>query len=186
MKHTSYLNRDESGEGFIEWHGVGPYMEERLYSFPMDSLDRDIVAQIRPPHWMWRAIAANPPGYIGKWLPFGRDQIFLAGEVATADSWWDDHVEYSSWTPFIDAWGRVPDLYNRIYDYYFYIDVDEMGQPRLCIMLFVHHPRKDASRYIRILNLTEAEWPTIRLWIDNLCRHNRAHLTPGLIKGVTP
>lgn len=129
-------------------------------SYHTSSLDIEDVAEpgdASPPQWMIDCIAMNP-SYCG----WGAGSDYMS----TRSTGWDGSQVYETFSMFADSWSLMVDDLNEIVNFHFELRVDG-GSANLAVHLWMIHPRKGASRGIRIDSVTEHEARKIRkLLID--------------------
>lgn len=100
-----------------------------------------------PPQWMIDCLSMNP-NYCG----WGAGDDYMS---TTAGGWAKSSI-YNSWAEYENDWRGLDDL-NELINFHFEVRCDDDGEIALSVHLWMIHPRKGASRGIRIDNVNEAD-----------------------------
>lgn len=120
------------------------------------------------PKWMRDAAQLTNPHCHSTWGP-GTDCM----EDDSPDGGWSAGKTFDTWTEFHERWGDV-DEFNRCVDFYFDVSASEAkpASYRLRLTLWMLHPRKGASRGVRVLSISESEVPQVRAWLALAAKDN--------------
>lgn len=104
--------------------------------------------ELGAPEWMLNALQMNPD-----YTCWGVEEDYMTAR----GTGWNCSLIIQSWNEF--AWDL--DNYNEIVNFYFEIEKADDNQTILSVTFWVIHPRKGASRGVKVLNIQKCEVPQV-------------------------